>query len=220
MASTMLDNITETATDSLFIRLPGELRNVIYHCYFEAIFESQGLEANATCKRVESLKAALPILRTSRAIRTEVSSIFWTDYVTRCHWGFGARHDDDDRMVSFCEAARRCTLDVDITFQKRHLNTSSMSANIVWLVLQSASDLTEDIEALRRLREEWEVKHQDQQGFVWAKSINIGSHDNAMVMKYTYQSGEHSWVQFRGNLAVVEWKNIFASAEAGVELQV
>lgn len=215
MASIILDNTTGTAVASLFMSLPGELRNAIYHCHFKAIFVSHGLEANATCKRVDSLKTALPILRTSRAIRTEASSIFWIDYVTRCHWGFGARHDDDACMASFCEAVRRYTSDVDITFQKRHLNTSSMSTNVVWLVLQSAYELTEDIEALRKLQEEWEVQHQDQEEFVWVKPISIGSHENAMAMKYTHQPGERSWVQFRGNLAVIEWKDIFASAEAG-----
>ena len=215
MAGIILDTTTETAAASPFMSLPGELRNAIYHHYFEAIFESEGLEANATCRRVDSLEVALPILRTSRAIRTEASSIFWIDYVTRCHWGFGARHDDDDRMASFCEAARRYTSDVDITFQKRHLNTSNMSMNVVWLVLQSARELTENIEALRKLQEEWEVQHQGQEGFVWVKPISIGSHDNTMVMKYTHQPGERSWVQFRGNLAVIEWKEIFALVEAG-----
>ena len=210
----------ETATHSLFMSLPGELRNAIYHCYFEAIFELQGLEANSTCRCVESLKTALPMLRTSRAIRTEASSIFWIDYVTRCHWGFGARHDDDDRMASFCEAARRYTFDVDITFQKRHLSTSSMSTNVVWLVLKSTLDPAGNGKALQRTHEEWEAKHQDQQGFVWAKSVAFRSRDNAMAMKYTHQPGEHSWVQFRGNLAVIEWNDIFASAEAGEELQV
>lgn len=216
MASIILDNTAETAVASLLMSLPGELRNAIYHCYFEAIFESRALEANATCRHVESLKTALPILRTSRAIRTEASSIFWIDYVTRCHWGFGARHDDDDCMASFCEAARRYTSDVDITFQKRHLNTSTMSTNVVWLVLQSTLDSANDGEALQRLCEEWEVKHQDQQGFVWVKSVAFRSRDSAMAVKYTHEPGEHSWVQFRGNLALIEWKNIFASAEAGV----
>lgn len=216
MAGIILDNTTETTVASPFMSLPGELRNAIYHHYFEAIFESEGLEANVTCRRVDSLKAALPILRTSRAIRTEASSIFWIDFVTRCHWGFGARHDDDDRMASFCEATRRYTSDVDITFQKRHLNTSSMSTNVVWLVLQSTLDLANDGEALQMLCEEWEVKHQDQQGFVWVKSVAFRSCDNAMAMKYAHQPGGCSWVQFRGNLAVIEWKNIFASAEVGV----
>lgn len=216
MANIVLDNTTEPAVASLFMSLPGELRNTIYHCYFEAIFESQDLIASATCRHVESLKIALPILRTSRAIRTEASSIFWIDFVTRCHWGFGARHDDDDRMASFCEAAHRYTSDVEITFQKRHLNTSSMSTNVVWLVLQSTHDLANDGEALQRLRGEWEVKHQDQQGFVWVKSVAFRSRDNVMAVKYTHQPGEHSWVQFRGNLAVIEWKNILVSAEAGV----
>lgn len=216
MAGIILDPTTETTAASPFMSLPGELRNAIYHHYFEAIFESKGLEANATCRRVDSLEVALPILRTSRAIRTEASSIFWIDYVTRCHWGFGARHDDDDRMASFCEAARRYTSDVDITFQKRHLNTSSMLKNVVWLVLQSTLELVNEGEALQRLREEWNVKHEDQQGFVWSKSVAFRSRDNAMVMRYTHQPGERSWVQFRGNLAVIEWKNIFASAEAGV----
>ena len=216
MASVILDNSTETAVASLFMSLPGELRNAIYRCYFEAIFESHGLEANATCRHVESLKAVLPVLRTSRAIRAEASSIFWIEYVTRCHWSFGARHDDDGRMASFCEAARRYTSAVDITFQKRHLDTTSMSTNVVWLVLQSILDLATDDKALQRLCEEWEAEHKDQQGFVWTKSVAFRSRDNAMIIKYTYQPGECSWVQFRGTLAMIEWKDIFASAEAGV----
>jgi hypothetical protein len=219
MASTM-DNTTETEIVSLFMSLPGELRNAIYHQYFEAIFESQGLEANAMCRRVESLKPALSILRTSRAIRTEASSIFWMDYVTRCHWEFGARYEDDDRMASFCEAARRYTTNVDITFQKSHTNISSMSINLVWLTLYATLDLPKDNEALQRLREEWEVMHQIEGGFVWAKYTSIGSRDNAIVVKYTNHQSEHSWVQFRGYLAMIEWKDIFASAETGVALKV
>lgn len=217
MANIFLVNTHETTTTPLFMSLPGELRNSIYYYHFEAIFEWQELDDNATCRRVESLKAALPILRTSRAITAEASSIFWIDYVTRCHWGFGARHDDDDRMASFCEAACRYTSDVDITFQKRHLNTSSMSANIVWLVLKATCDFAGNDEALQRLHEEWEIGHQDQQGFVWAKSVTFRPRDNAMSVKYTYRPGGHAWVQFRGNLAVIEWKDIFASAKAGVE---
>jgi hypothetical protein len=217
MASINLDGATETAISSLFMSLPGELRNAIYNHYFEAIFESQSLEPTVTCRHVESLRPALSMLRTSRAIRSEASSIFWIDFVTRCRWGFGARHEDDDRMASFCEAARRYTSKVDIIFQKRHLNTSSMSTNLVWLVLQSAFELTEDIEALRRLCEELEIKHQAQQGFVWAKPVNLGSRGGTMVMQYTYQPGERCWVRFWGPLAMIEWRNIFALTEAGVE---
>jgi hypothetical protein len=199
MASINLDGATETAISSLFMSLPGELRNAIYNHYFEAIFESQSLEPTVTCRHVESLRPALSMLRTSRAIRSEASSIFWIDFVTRCRWGFGARHEDDDRMASFCEAARRYTSKVD------------------WLVLQSAFELTEDIEALRRLCEELEIKHQAQQGFVWAKPVNLGSRGGTMVMQYTYQPGERCWVRFWGPLAMIEWRNIFALTEAGVE---
>jgi hypothetical protein len=219
MASIM-NNITETYILSVFMSLPGELRNAIYQHYFEAIFESQELEANAMCRRVESLRPALSILRTSRAIRTEASSIFWMDYVTRCHWEFGARHEDDDRMASFCEAARRYTTNVDITFQRSRLSAPSMSTNLVWLTLQATLDLPKDNEALQRLREEWEVMHQIQGGFVWTKYISIGLHDSALVMKYTNHQSEHSWAQFRGYLAMIEWKDIFASAETGVALHV
>lgn len=221
MMASITDNTSETTTASLFMSLPGELRNAIYHQHFEDIFGSQGLEANAMCRRVESLRPALSILRTSHTIRIEASSIFWIDFVTRCHWGFGARHEEDDRTASFCEAARRYTSDVDITFQKRHLNTSSMSANLVWLTLHATLDLQKVNEALQRLREEWDGMHQQyQQGFVWAKCTDIGSRENAMFMKYTNHSGEHSWVQFRGRLAMIGWKDIFASVEAGMALQV
>lgn len=217
MASIILDNTTETAIASPFMNLPGELRNAIYQHYFEAIFESQGLEPSATCRRAESLKTALPILCASRVIRAEASSIFWIDFVARCHWGFGACHDDDDRMASFCEAARQYTSDVDITFQSRHLNTLNMSTNLVWLVLQSAFELTEDTEALRRLCEELEIKHQAQQGFVWAKPVDLGSCGSTMAIQYTYQPDERCWVRIWGPLAIIEWRNIFALAEASME---
>lgn len=48
----------------------------------------------------------------------------------------------------------------------------------------------------------------------------IGSRDDAMVMKYTHNPGERSWVQFTGTLAMIGWRGIFDSVEAGVELQV
>jgi hypothetical protein len=204
MASIISDNTTDTAMASIFMSLPGELRNAIYHHYFETIFESQGLEPNVTCRHVESLRPALSVLRTSRAIRAEASSIFWIDFVTRCHWGYGAHYDEDDRMASFCEAASRYTSKVDIIFQKRHLDTSSMSSNLVWLVLESACNPAKDDEALQRLRQEWIVKHQIQGGFVWAKLASIGSCEDAMVMKYTYESDERSWVQFWGRLTMIE----------------
>jgi len=201
------------------MRLPGELRNAIYHLHFEDVFESQGLEANSVCGRVESLRPALDVLRFSRAIRNDASSIFWIDYVTRCHWEFGARYDDDDRMASFCEAARRYTYNVDITFQKRHLDTSSMLSNIVWLVLQSTIDLTKDEGVLRKLREEWRVKHQNLEGFVWVRSINTSPYDDTMIMNYTYHPNERSWVQFRGHLAVLEWRNVLTLADMGAEVR-
>lgn len=93
-----------------------------------------------------------------------------------------------------------------------------MSTNLVWLVLQSAFELTEDTEALRRLCEELEIKHQAQQGFVWAKPVNLGSRGSTMVVQYTYQPGERCWVRFWGPLAMIEWRNILDAAAAGAEL--
>jgi len=219
MATIALDAAVNPQVASSFMRLPGELRNAIYHCHFEDAFESQGLEANSVCGRVESLRPALNVLRACRTIRNEASSLFWIDHVTRCHWSFGARHDDDDRMASFCEAARKYTYNVDITFQKRHLDTSSMLSNTVWLVLQSAIDLTKDEGVLRKLREEWRVKHQNLEGFVWVRSINVGPHDNTMIMNYTYHPNERSWVQFRGHLAVLEWRKVLTLADIGAEVR-
>jgi hypothetical protein len=219
MANIMLDNITNSATVSPFVNLPGELRNAIYNFYFETIFESQGLKSNAVCRRVESLWPALLVLRTSRAIRNEASSIFWIDYVTRCHWDFGAHHDDDDHMAAFCESARRYTLDVDITFQKRQPNTLSMSANIVWLVLRSTLDLPKDEEVLQRLREEWKISHRNLDGFVWLKHIGFGSCDNGVSLKYSHHPSVRSDVQFYGKLAMIEWREIFDLAEEGTGLR-
>jgi len=217
MANIALDNTTNSAIESPFMNLPGELRNAIYHFHFENIFETQGLESNAICRRVESLRPALSIIHASRIINTEASSILWIHYVTRCHWHFGDHYGDEEHMISFCEAARRYTFDVNITFHKRYPSNSSMSANIVWLVLESKIDWPKDGETLQRLREEWEFKHRNQEGFVWLKGASIGSRDNVVSLKYMYHPSVNSYVQFGGRLAMIEWREIFDLAEAGAE---
>lgn len=218
MVSVTIDTVATSEFPSPFMSLPGELRNAIYHFHFENTFKAQALENNAVCRRVEALRPALSILGVSHAIRNEAASIFWVDYVPRCHWGFGARHDDDDRAARFCEAVRKYTLRVLMTFQKRNLHVASMDTNLAWLVMHSASDLSGDNEALQKLQEEWQVKHERPDGFVWMKSINVQPCDNAIVMKYTHHPGERSWVQFRGHLATLDWKNIFTVAEAGKKI--
>lgn len=218
MASFTIDTVATSEISSPFMSLPGELRNAIYHHHFETIFIEQGLENNAVCKPVEASKPALSLLSTSRAIKNEASSIFWVEYVPRCHWGLGARHDDDDRATKFCEAVRKYTSRVLITFQKRSLHVASMDTNLVWLVLHSDSYLSSDDQALQKFREEWQSKHQIPGGFVWMKSIDLPSCDSAIVFKYTHHPGERSWVQFRGHLAMLDWRNIFASEEAGAKI--
>ena len=131
-----------TIIPASFSTIPAELRNNIYHHFFESIFHDQYLTSDAVCRRVESLKPALALLATSRGVRHEAAPIFWRDHVLRCHWGFGATCDDDARMASFANAARKHTLDVDITFQKRHLDTSSLGTNVAWLALLSTFSVT------------------------------------------------------------------------------
>jgi hypothetical protein len=201
-----------------FMSLSGELRNSIYHLHFDTGFKEQGLNGDVFCRSVASLRPALAILRVSQIIKREASPIFWIDYVQRSHWGFGAGRDDDsDRLVKFCESARKYTMDVNITFQKRHLNTTSLSANSVWLVLYSTLDLPRNDEALQKLQEEWQVKHQNPTGFVWMKRIDTNLRGNAIAMNYTYHQGGPAWVQFRGNLAMIDWGRIFASMDADAE---
>lgn len=215
--NTLLDMASQPVKPITFMDLPGELRNSIYDFYFSLIFADQKLdELPATCRRVQSLKPALAILSTSRLIRSEATPIFWIDHVQRCHWSFGAHCDEDDRMVQFCNAARKHTLDLDITFQKRNINTTNLSANIVWLVLQSTSALSAEDVDLRKLREEWDRKHQIWLGFVWIGNLDVGSRERvATTMRYTYNSIERSWVMFRGCLLAIDWGGIFALAEAG-----
>jgi hypothetical protein len=209
-----LERITFDKTGQLamafpFMRLPGELRNSIYHFHFDTTFKEQGLYGDAFCRRVESLKPALAILQVSHIIKHEASPIFWIDYAQRSHWSFGAGRDDDsDRPVKFCESARRYTIDVNITFQKRHLNTTSLSTNVVWLVLYSALDLPSDDVALQKLQEEWHVKHQNSTGFVWMKRVDTNLRENAIAMNYTYHQDGPAWAQFRGCLAMVDWGRI------------
>jgi hypothetical protein len=213
-----VDKTFQLATAFPFMRLPGELRNGVYHFLFETTFKEQGLNGDAFCRRVQSLKPALAILQVSRIIKHEASPILWIDYVQRSHWGFGAGRDDDSgRLMKFCEAARRYSMDVNITFQKHHLNTTSLSANMVWLVLRSTLDLPRDDGALQKLQEEWQVKHQNPTGFVWMKRIDTKLRENAIAMNYTYHQGGPAWVQFRGYLAMIDWGRIFALAATGAE---
>jgi hypothetical protein len=212
------DKTVQLAMAFPFMRLPGELRNNIYHFHFDTTLKEQGLNGDAFCRHVESLRPALAILQVSHIIKHEASPIFWIDYIQRSHWGFGAGRDDDsDRLVKFCKSARRYTMDVNITFQKRHLSTTSLSANVVWLVLCSTLDLPRDDNALQKLQEEWQVKHQNPTGFVWMKRIDTNLRENAIAMNYTYHQDGPAWVHFRGYLAMIDWGRIFALAGAGAE---
>lgn len=197
--------------------LPGELRNSIYHLHFSSTFAEQKLdELPATCRRVQSLQPALAILSTSRLIKLEATPIFWIDYVQRCHWSFGSRYDEDHRMVEFCDAARKYTINLDITFQKRNINTASLSVNLAWLVLHSTSARSAKAVDFQKLREEWDRKHQIWPGFVWIGNLDVGSRERerAVNMRYTHNLGERSWAMFRGRLVAIDWAGVFALAEA------
>jgi len=205
-----------------FMTIPGELRNDIYHLHFDSIFREQDLTSDAICRRVESLKPALTLLATSHKIQREATSIFWLGYVLRCHWGFGARYDDDARMAGFANAARKHTLDVDITFQKRHLDTSSLSTNVAWLALLSTFDmsLSHSAETAKEAQEQWQAGHDREGGIVSKRLIHVGSRQNAVTMKYTYHSRDYSWVMLRGYLAMLDWDYIFATAKANASSSV
>ena len=202
-----------------FINLPGELRNTIYHFYFSSTFSEQGLEPFATCRRVRSLRPALALLSTSRLIKSETTPIFWIDYVQRCHWSFGSQCDEDERTIRFCDEARKYTLDLEITFQKRNLEAMSLLTNIVWLVLESALTEPEAGESLQKLQAEWDVKHQIPGGFVWDKELRVGSHEcsTKIKMRYEHHQNGRSWVRFGGRLLLIDWGSIFALADAKEE---
>lgn len=214
--------MTSPAAPASFAMIPGELRNSIYHLHFDSIFREQKLTSDAICRRVETLKPALALLATSHAIRHEATSIFWLEYVLRCHWGFGAQHDDDARMASFANAARKHTLDVDITFQKRHLDTSSLGTNVAWLALLSTFDmsLSHSAETAREAQEQWQAGHDREGGIVSKRLVHVGARQNAVTMKYTYHSRDYSWVMLRGYLAMLDWDYIFATAKANAALSV
>jgi hypothetical protein len=212
------DKTVQLAMAFPFMSLPGELRNIIYHFHFDTTFEAQRRNGDAFCRSVASLRPALAILQVSQIIKHEASPILWIDYVQRSHWSFGAGRDDDSgRLVKFCKSARRHTIDVNVTFQKRHLNTTSLSANLVWLVLCSTLDLPRDQRGLQELQEEWQVKHQNPTGFVWMKRIDTKLRENAMAMNYSYYQDGPAWVQFRGHLAMIDWGRIFALAATDAE---
>jgi hypothetical protein len=212
--------MTSQTTPASFSTIPGELRNNIYHLFFESIFHDQNLTSDAVCRRVESLKPALALLVTSRAVRHEAAPLFWRDHVLRCHWGFGATGDDDARMASFANAARQHTLDVDITFQKRHLDTSSLGTNVAWLALLSTFDMSvsQSAETAREAQEAWQAGHDREGGIVSKRLVHVGSRQNAVTMKYTYHSRDYNYVMLRGYLAMLDWDYIFATAKANAAL--
>jgi len=212
--------MTSPAIPASFSSIPGELRNNIYHHFFESIFHDQNLTSDAVCRRVESLKPALVLLATSRGVRQEATPIFWRDHVLRCHWGFGATSNDDARMASFANAARKHTLDVDITFQKRHLDTSSLGTNVAWLALLSTFDMSvsQSVETAREAQEAWQAGHDREGGIVSKRLVHVGSRQNAVTMKYTYHSRDYNYVMLRGYLAMLDWDHIFATAKANATL--
>jgi hypothetical protein len=212
--------MTSSIIPASFATIPGELRNNIYHLHFDSIFCDQDLTSDAICRRVENLKPALALLSTSHGVRHEAAPIFWLDYVLRCHWGFGALYDDDARMAGFANAARKHTLDVDITFQKRHLDTSSLSTNVAWLALLSTFDMSvsQSVETVREAQEAWQAGHDREGGIVSKRLVHVGSRQNAVTMKYTYHSRDCSYVMLRGYLAMLDWDYIFATAKANSAL--
>jgi hypothetical protein len=209
-----------TIIPASFSTIPAELRNNIYHHFFESIFHNQNLTNDAVCRRVESLKPALALLATSRGVRHEAAPLFWRDHVLRCHWGFGATCDDDARMASFANAARKHTLEVDITFQKRHLDTSSLGTNVAWLALLSTFDMSvsQGVETAREAQEAWQAGHDREGGTVSKRLVHVGSRQNAVTMKYTYHSRDYNYVMLRGYLAMLDWDYIFATAKANAAL--
>lgn len=213
MATELSKETPRPVASASFLSIPGELRNYIYHLYFENTFQAQGLIGDASVHRVESLKPALAVLSTSAAIKREAAPILWVDFVPRCHWGLGTRRDDDDRMLGFVTAVRKYTINVDITFQKRHLNTSDLSANVAWLVLESTFDLPKDQEAVDKLRGEWEVGHRGPSGFVAFKLRPLGSRASGFNLKYCYHTPAYSWVRVHGELAMLGWERIFTEAK-------
>ena len=200
------DMVTQSvASNNTFLHLPGELRNPIYHFYFFSTLEEHDLGPSTTYRRAQCLRPALALLSTSQIIRREATLIFWIDYIRRYHWSFGSRDDEDEHLIRFCGEARKYTLDLDVTFQKRNLKAMSLSMHIAWLVLDSALTGLESAEGSQRLQDEWEVKHQIPGGFVWDKELRIGSHENVVTMRYEHHQNGRSWVRFRGRLALIDW---------------
>lgn len=119
-------------------------------------------------------------------------------------------------MLGFVTAARKYTFALDITYQRRQLNTTDISANLAWIVLESTFDLTNDKEAVDKLRGEWEVGHR-KSGFVCYKVRPISSQGGELGMKYCYHAPDYSWVRIRGDLVRVDWDRIFATAKGSAE---
>jgi hypothetical protein len=123
-------------------------------------------------------------------------------------------------QASFANAARKYTVDVDITFQKRHLDTSSLGTNIAWLALLSTFDMSvpESVEAAREAQAAWQAGHDREGGIVSKRLVHVGSRQNAVTMKYTYHSRDYNYVMLRGYLAMLDWDYIFATAKANAAL--
>lgn len=217
MESATHEGIMKSATPISFMDLPGELRNQIYHEYFATALRAHGPESNANCRRVESLRPALALLSTSNIIRHEASPIFWIDHVQKFYWSLGLRPGDNDRLVSFSNAARKYTISVNMTFHQRHNTAIKFSAKTVWLILESTFDLPREAKALQELRDDWEARHRDPNGFVWMKHVNFREGQKAVTLQYKHWPGWCSWMLFRGHLAMIDWGTTFAKAEADVE---
>jgi hypothetical protein len=63
------------------MRLPGELRNMIYREYFNTVTENNSKGTNDLNKSPHKLQPCLNILHANREVRSETSSIFYKEYV-------------------------------------------------------------------------------------------------------------------------------------------
>lgn len=181
-------SITTTTTKITFMTLPGELRNEIYHLYFQST-----LTPPSKHRQISTIHPLLPLLSTNKQIRHEASPILWLDYVPKHHWSLGAGRSalsssssgsenphergienshahktDIARLRSFTRALRAWNPNgagVEIMFQTRHLNTLDLERNLAYALLRAGSVLNHDrdaerVDALdREEKRRWEEGH-------------------------------------------------------------
>lgn len=176
-----------TTTKITFMTLPGELRNEIYHFYFQST-----LTPPSKHRQISTIHSLLPLLSTNKQVRHEASPILWLDYVPKHHWSLGAGRSalssgsgsenphergieeshahktDIARLHSFTRALRAWNPNgagVEIMFQTRHLNTLDLERNLAYALLRAGSVLNHDgdvadVDALDRAEKtRWEEGH-------------------------------------------------------------